>query len=96
MAVPLQMDDWAEAEAARGAVLCEYMRPAGKAKSKDRLELSTVELAFRIFAALRAHPHINNVLTHISRAQWSERSNAFLICHRSAMIFRHSRRTSSI
>jgi len=48
------------------------MLPAGKSKSKDRLELSTVELAFRIFAALRAHPHINNVLAHISRAQWGE------------------------
>ena len=29
-------------------------------------------LAFRIFAAFRAHPHINNVLTHISRAKLVE------------------------
>ena len=35
-------------------------------------EASTAELAFRIFAAFRAHPHINNVLTHISRAKWAE------------------------
>lgn len=33
--------------------------------------LSTEQLAFSIFAAFRAHPHINNVLTHISRADWA-------------------------
>lgn len=37
---------------------------------ETRAELSRAELAFRIFAALRAHPHINNVLTHIARANW--------------------------
>jgi hypothetical protein len=31
-------------------------------------KLSRAELAFRIFAAFRAHPHINNVLIHIARA----------------------------
>lgn len=40
--------------------------------SKTRVQLSTAELAFRIFAAFRAHPHINNVLTHISRANWAQ------------------------
>ena len=39
---------------------------------ETRPALSTAELAFRIFAAFRAHPHINNVLTHISRAKWAE------------------------
>ncbi len=39
---------------------------------RTRPELSTAELAFRIFAAFRAHPHLNNVLTHISRANWPE------------------------
>ncbi len=72
MTIPLQMDDWAEAEPARGAILREFMLPAAESRSKDRLELSTAELAFRIFAAFRAHPHINNVLTHISRAKWRE------------------------
>src|SRR5215468_9283749 len=40
--------------------------------SKTRVQFSTAELAFRTFAAFRAHPHINNVLTHISRANWIE------------------------
>ena len=34
--------------------------------------LSTAELAFRIFAVFRGHPHISNVLTHISRANWTQ------------------------
>jgi hypothetical protein len=38
----------------------------------DSESSETAELAFRIFAAFRAHPHINNVLTHISRAKWAE------------------------
>ncbi len=37
---------------------------------KQPAELSTAELAFRIVAAFRAHPHISNVLTHISRSNW--------------------------
>lgn len=34
-------------------------------------ELSTADLAFRVVAAFRAHPHVSNVLTHISRANWN-------------------------
>lgn len=33
--------------------------------------LPVAELAFRIVAAFRAHPHVNNVLTHISRSDWA-------------------------
>ena len=77
----------------------EYLLPVVEyPKSEGGLELSTAELAFRIFAAFRAHPHINNVLTHISRAsgsRWSNLSTAFLICRRPLMVFRHLRRTSS-
>jgi hypothetical protein len=40
--------------------------------TKTRAQLSTTELAFRIFAAFRAHPHINNVLTHVSQSNWSQ------------------------
>jgi hypothetical protein len=36
------------------------------------VRLSTAELAFRIFALFRGHPHISNVLTHISRSNWSQ------------------------
>lgn len=42
------------------------------APSERRQRLSTAELAFRIYAVFRAHPHISNVLTHISRAKWPE------------------------
>lgn len=39
--------------------------------AKARAALSTEQLAFRTLAAFRAHPHITNVLTHISRANWA-------------------------
>lgn len=44
-------------------------------------ELSTGELAFGIFADFRAHPHISNVLTHISRSDWTglERSLGIIL-----------------
>jgi hypothetical protein len=59
-------------------------RPIGAPKpfgGNARQELPTGELAFRIFAAFRAHPHINNVLTHISRADWTglERSLGIIL-----------------
>lgn len=43
----------------------------GPTGSVRRAPLATPELAFRVFAAFRAHPHVNNVLTHISRADWA-------------------------
>jgi hypothetical protein len=48
------------------------LRPAtvGSLEMRPRPQLSTAELAYRIFASFRAHPHINNVLTHIARANW--------------------------
>ncbi|WP_155248700.1 hypothetical protein [Bradyrhizobium japonicum] len=48
---------------------------------KRRPKPSTDELAFRTLAVFRAHPHINNVLTHISRADWTviERSLASIL-----------------
>jgi hypothetical protein len=45
----------------------------GKSKALDgklRPAPSIHELAFRTCCAFRAHPHLNNVLTHISRANW--------------------------
>ncbi len=45
------------------------MLPTVKAaKPRGFLKLSMAELAFRVLAAFRAHPHISNVLTHISHA----------------------------
>src|SRR5689334_22558247 len=53
-------------ECSRGEMLHrEYLQPAKF--SETRQKLSTTDLAFRIFAAFRAHPHINNVLTHIAQ-----------------------------
>ena len=39
-------------------------------KPEIETALSIADLAFRIFAAFRAHSHISNVLTHISRSNW--------------------------
>ena len=54
-----------------GAILVS-LPAATSPQSLSRAELSKARLAFRIFAAFRAHPHINNVLTHISRAKLVE------------------------
>ena len=35
-------------------------------------ELSIGELAFRVRVAFRVHPHLSNVLTHISGANWAK------------------------
>jgi hypothetical protein len=37
-----------------------------------RPELSTPELAFKVLVCFRAHPHLSNVLTHISGANWAK------------------------
>jgi len=65
MTIPLRLESRAEAQPARGTILQEYL--LGDSKLPEM-----AELAFRIFAAFRAHPHVNNVLTHISRAKWAE------------------------
>jgi hypothetical protein len=52
------------------------LRAATVRKPDTPLELSTADLAFRVFAAFRAHPHISNVLTHISRANWNHVESA--------------------
>lgn len=59
---------------ARGRKLRVGPRPRNTKVRHSELhpELSTAELAFRICAAFRAHPHVSNVLTHISRAKWDE------------------------
>jgi len=69
MTIPLRLEALAEPLPTTGALLQQdYLLPA-EPRSEARPELSTAELAFRIFAAFRAHPHINNVLTRISRAK---------------------------
>jgi hypothetical protein len=73
MIIPLRLENRAEVQPARGTILDEYPLPAQKrGDSEARRKASTSEIAFWIFAAFRAHPHINNVLTHISCANWIE------------------------
>ena len=63
MTIPLRLET--RIQSARDPILQEYL--LGDSEPPE-----AAELAFRIFAAFRAHPHINNVLTHISRAKWAE------------------------
>ncbi len=57
-----------------GAVLqCEFPPRTAEPRSvAARPELSIGELAFRVLVALRVHPHLSNVLTHISGANWAK------------------------
>ncbi len=69
----IQMEMQTGSRSAHSPVLCQTLpspmpmdrSPAAPAR------LSTAELAFRIFAVFRGHPHISNVLTHISRSNWT-------------------------
>ena len=74
MSVSAQLEIRALARAARRTKLRARPGPrtAKVSNATLRPKLSTAELAFRIYAAFRAHPHICNVLTHISRAKWSD------------------------
>jgi hypothetical protein len=71
MTIPLRLKNRSEGQPAQAVRLRELPLPPPQAtKPKGLLELSTAELAFRTLAAFRAHPHISNVLTHISHANW--------------------------
>ena len=78
MTIIVRPENRAEVRPVWGAIRTpEYLLPAVRVPEHEHhLPLSTAELAFRIFAAFRAHPHINNVLTHISRAKSVEVENS--------------------
>ena len=40
--------------------------------------IAPTELAFAVVASLRSHPHLSNVLTHISRGNWGQIEQAFV------------------
>jgi hypothetical protein len=40
-------------------------------KRQDRPDIALGDLVFHVVASFRGHPHINNVLTHISGANWA-------------------------
>ena len=74
MTLPAALNHRTVAQPARGVI---PRRAAGLPTAKPisvapRPELTTAELAFHVYAAFRAEPHINNVLTHISRAGSAE------------------------
>ena len=74
MTIAVRLENRADVQPARGAMRQSryLLHTEGQARPASRQRLALAELAFRIFAAFRAHPHINNVLTHISRAKWGE------------------------
>ncbi len=73
MTFPFRLENQAEVQPIQSPGLHEYLLPDARVPEPEvHAKLSTAELAFRIFAAFRAHPHINNVLTHISHAKWVE------------------------
>jgi hypothetical protein len=46
---------------------------------QERPEIALDDLVFFVVAAFRGHPHINNVLTHISGASWSQVEQALRV-----------------
>jgi hypothetical protein len=46
---------------------------------EERSEIALDDLVFCVVAAFRRHPHINNVLTHISEASWSRVEQALRV-----------------
>lgn len=46
---------------------------------EDRSEIVLKDLVFCVVAAFRRHPHLNNVLTHISGASWSRVEEALRV-----------------
>lgn len=45
-------------------------RSQGEANVQAQVDIDLDALVFRVVAAFRSHPHVSNVLTHISRADW--------------------------
>jgi len=71
MTILARLDRRTELQATPAVVIGETC--AEKSEPLDgklRPEPSIRELAFGMCCAFRAHPHLNNVLTHISRANW--------------------------
>ena len=52
---------------------CEFLPEASITRgSERRADFSAGELPFRMLVAFRVHPHLSNVLTHISGANWAK------------------------
>lgn len=46
------------------------VRSQSEPDAQAPVDIDLDALVFRVVTALRRHPHVNNVLTHISRADW--------------------------
>jgi hypothetical protein len=57
-----------------GARKGRVRRAAAKSRrapdAPEQVDVDLDDLVFRVVAAFRRHPHVNNVLTHIARADW--------------------------
>ncbi len=72
MNIAVRLERRAERSARRAVPAGVLMQPVTAGPhAAARPQLAASELAFRLFACFRAHPHINNVLTHVSRADWA-------------------------
>jgi hypothetical protein len=69
-----RLDNQTELRRAPGAIPpCEFLPKTLRSHGNEvRPELPIGELAFRVLAAFRVHPHLSNVLTHISGANWAK------------------------
>ncbi|WP_298252978.1 hypothetical protein [Bradyrhizobium sp.] len=74
MTIPVRMEVQANSRPTQSPSLYQALplRTTIGRTFETSVHLSTADLAFRIFATFRAHPHINNVLTHISRSNWTQ------------------------
>ena len=67
------LDSQARLQTPPEAILQREFPPgtSGPRRVAARPEFSIGELAFRVLVAFRVHPHLSNVLTHISGANWA-------------------------
>ena len=68
-----RLDCQTELRPAPGAIPpCEFLPETLRLRGNEvRPEFPIGELAFRVLVAFRVHPHLSNVLTHISGASWA-------------------------
>jgi uncharacterized protein (DUF2249 family) len=75
MSTQFGLDSQPELQTPPAAILqCEFpsKTPGESHGVAAHPELSIGELAFRVRVAFRVHPHLSNVLTHISGASWAK------------------------
>ena len=69
--LPSLMQGIAASHREEHAALLEGTSEAQPLAKHEQLEIAVDDLVFSVVVAFRRHPHINNVLTHLSGASWS-------------------------